>query len=128
MGKGARASPLVRDSSEDTLRTNFHFLSTDSLTGMTKGNAQKFSIDSLSEREDRFLVGSSFVHETFCNDREINKVMLSDHCGHFYGRHMFSKEIYYQRYHGNASENIALERIEEISQQTLSEHYNINLI
>lgn len=53
--------------------------------------------------------------------------MLSDHCGVFYGRHMFSKEIFYQKYH-NSGENIALERIEEMTQQNLSDHYNINLI
>ena len=36
-GNRITSHSLTRESSEDTLRSNFHFLSTDSLTGMTKG-------------------------------------------------------------------------------------------
>lgn len=68
---------ISRDNTSEDLRTPFHSLTTDSLTGMTKGSILKLQNDTLSEREDRFLVGSSYVHEVFCDDREINKAMLA---------------------------------------------------
>lgn len=53
----------------------FHYLTTDSLTGMTKGSILKKDPDSLTEKEDRFLLGSSYVHEAYTNS-QISKVML----------------------------------------------------
>lgn len=63
-------------SDDNNGKTPFHYLTTDSLTGMTKGTILKMQSDNLSEREDRFLIGSSYVHEKFFNDPQINKVIL----------------------------------------------------
>jgi len=124
---GLNAS-ISRDNTSDDLRTPFHSLTTDSLTGMTKGSILKLPNEAVGEREDRFLVGSSFVHEVFFDDREINKAMLADHSGLFYGRHMFSKEIYYQRYYSSSDQSLSLEHLEELAQQNMRDQYNINLI
>lgn len=42
--KGVRTNAmLAREVSEESLKHNFHFLSTDSLTGMTKGKKKEFN-------------------------------------------------------------------------------------
>lgn len=55
-------------------------------------------------------------------------VESSDHSGLFYGRHMFSKEIYYQRFYSNTDQSLSLEHLEELAQQNMRDQYNINLI
>ena len=73
----ASVSGNLRDSQniEDKLNT-YHFLTTDSLTGMTKGNILNIPQASYTERDDRFLQGAGFIHELY-ESPEISKVMLA---------------------------------------------------
>jgi hypothetical protein len=71
-GKRSSGPNLPREQSNDDLSPMFHYLTTDSLTGMTKGSVLNCVV---GEKEERFLIGSSYVHEVY-NNKQISKVML----------------------------------------------------
>mmetsp|Transcript_9842 Transcript_9842/g.39913 ORF Transcript_9842/g.39913 Transcript_9842/m.39913 type:complete len:525 (-) Transcript_9842:38-1612(-) len=102
----------------------YHFLTTDEITGMLRGSVIHKGTP-LTEREERFLQGSAFAHELFRSD-DISKVLLGDPGGMLYCRNMFSKEIYYMR-NGNSTSDVTLEKLEANAQYNLHRQ-NIQLI
>lgn len=121
--RNSGSSAGMRDSGNAPSQ-EFHFLTTDELTGMMRGSVLHKGTP-FSEREERFLQGSAFAHELFRSD-DISKVLLGDPGGMLYCRNMFSKEVFYMR-NGSSMSDVTLEKLEANAQYNLQRH-NIQLI